>query len=135
MLNGSPGRPTRFFQLNPSKMNMIICRAQVVGLSEDSCIGRFRDMNSLIWSGNIHVTSTMHVEIRRKSQRPMKMVLGQTVSSIRGRGMEMAIIGSTQMHVCRMQRDSIVQGWRRRSLRVVVLIAKGGSFTTLSTCI
>lgn len=110
MLNGSPGRPTRFFQLNPSKMNAIICRAKVAGLSEDSCIGRFSDMISLIWSGNIHVTSTMHAGMRRKSQRPMKMFLSENVSPIRGRGMEMAITGSTQMHVCRMQRDSIVLG-------------------------
>lgn len=82
----------------------------MVGLSEDSCIERFENIISLIWSGKIQIASTMHARIRKKSQNPMKIPEGWIGPSIDGCNMEMTTAGSTQMHVWRIQRDSIVLG-------------------------
>jgi len=63
-LNGSPGRPSRIFQLRPSKTNAIICIAKVARLSEDSSMVCLEDKIALICRGNSDMTSAVHAGIR-----------------------------------------------------------------------
>lgn len=57
------------FQLQASNASAIVCRANVVGLRDDSRIGEFvDDKSSLIWSGKMAMTRMMHAGMRRRSQ-------------------------------------------------------------------